>query len=107
MDVSRHSNSNPMKIELKKFGTTLSSRPAGKEAYASFLPSLKEIDANETIEIDFEGIGSLSPSWADEFLTPLRDQFQDHLILLPTDNLSAQVTIQLLEDISQKTFKKK
>lgn len=96
-----------MNIELKKFGTTLSSRPSGKEAYASFLPSLKEIGADETIEINFEGIGSLSPSWADEFLTPLRDQYQDRLLLLPTNNLSAKVTIQLLEDISQKPFNKK
>lgn len=96
-----------MKIQLKKFGTTLSSRPSGKEAYASFLPSLKEVGSDETIEIDFDGIGSLSPSWADEFLTPIRDQYHDRLILLPTNNLSAQVTIQLLEDISQKPFNKK
>lgn len=96
-----------MKIELKKFGTTLSSRPSGKEAYASFLPSLAEIGAEEMIEIDFDGIGSLSPSWADEFLTPLHDAFQRRLVLLPTDNLSVKVTIQLLEDISQKPFNKK
>ncbi len=96
-----------MTIELKKFGTTLSSRPAGKEAYASFLPSLKELSADEKIEIDFDGIGSLSPSWADEFLTPLRDQYLERLILLPTDNLSAKVTIQLLEEIRQKPFAKK
>ncbi len=96
-----------MKIELKKFGTTLSSRPSGKEAFASFLPSLNEVAPNEQIEIDFEGIGSLSPSWADEFLTPLQEQFGDRLILLPTENLSAKVTIQLLEDIGQKSFHKK
>lgn len=95
-----------MKIELKKFGTTLSSRPGGKEAFASFLPSLNEVRSDETVEIDFEGIGSLSPSWADEFLTPLRERFGERLILLPTENLSVKVTVELLEEICGVKFQK-
>ena len=54
-----------MYISLKKFGTTLVSRPAGKEAYLAFQPLLKEVKNDEKIEIDFEGIVVLTPSWAD------------------------------------------
>ena len=59
-----------MTIQLKKFGTTLISRPSGREAWLAFQPVLNEINSNEQIILDFEEIAVLTPSWADEFLTP-------------------------------------
>ena len=94
-----------MKLELKKFGTTLISRQAGKEAFAAFQPTLKEIGAGDKLEIDFDGVITFSPSWGDEFLTTLLNQLGDRLILLPTDNPSVKATIELLEKISKKKFK--
>lgn len=94
-----------MKLELKKFGTTLISRQAGKEAFAAFQPTLKEIGASDNLEIDFNGVITFSPSWGDEFLTTLLNQLGDRLILLPTDNPSVKATIELLEKISNKKFK--
>jgi len=94
-----------MKVELKKFGTTLISRQAGKEAFAAFQPTLKELTAGENIEVDFDGVITFSPSWGDEFLTPLRDQLGEHFVLLPTDNPSVKATVELLEKISGKKFK--
>lgn len=94
-----------MKLELKKFGTTLISRQAGKEALAAFQPTLKEIGASENLEIDFDGVITFSPSWGDEFLVPLLDQLGDRLVLLPTDNPSVKATVKLLEKISSKKFK--
>ncbi len=88
-----------MKIQLKQFGETLSSREAGKAAYAEFLPTLESLGPNEMAEIDFTGVSSLSPSWGDEFLSPLAKKLGDKLILLPTKNLSANATLDLLEDI--------
>lgn len=96
-----------MKIELKKFGTTLLSRQAGKEALAAFQSTLNEISASDNLEIDFDGVITFSPSWGDEFLTPLFNQLGERLILLPTDNPSAKVTIELLEKISGKKFRQK
>jgi|GEM_PF-1008050 len=61
-----------MNIALKKFGTTLVSRPAGKEAWLAFQPVLKEVTENEQIIVDFKDVVVLTPSWADEFLTPLK-----------------------------------
>jgi len=94
-----------MKLELKKFGTILVSRQAGKEAFAAFQPALKEIGASDNLEIDFDGVVTFSPSWGDEFLTPLLNQLGGRLILLPTDNPSVKATVELLEKISGKKFK--
>lgn len=94
-----------MKLELKKFGITLVSRQAGKEAFTAFQSALKEIGTGDNLEIDFGGIVTFSPSWGDEFLTPLLNQLGDRLILLPTDNPSIKATIKLLEKIGGKKFK--
>jgi len=91
-----------MRIALKKFGTTLTSRQAGSEALKALQPQLREIADHEHIEIDFEGVLTLSPSWGDEFLTPLIQQFGERLMLLPSDNLSVQATNALLQKIHKK-----
>jgi len=88
-----------MLIQLKKFGTTLSSRPAGKEAYLAFSPTLREIKEGEHVDIDFEGVIVLGPSWADEFLTPIVDQYKDKVSLLNADNPSVKATLELLGQI--------
>jgi hypothetical protein len=91
-----------MKIELKKFGTTLVSRQSGKEAFSAFQSTLVDIAPDEVIEIDFEGVITFSPSWGDEFLTPLINQFGNRVMLLETNNPSVKITIKLLEEINNK-----
>ena len=85
-----------MVILLNKFGTTLISRPAGKEAWLAFQPTLNTVSENEEIVVDFAGILALTPSWADEFLTPLRSRFNDRIKLLHTDNPSVIATLAIL-----------
>jgi len=94
-----------MKIYLKKFGTTLTSRQAGKEAFLAFQPSLKTMEGDEPVEIDFEGVVTFSPSWGDEFLTPLEQEFRERLTLENTANPSVQATLELLEKIHAIKFK--
>lgn len=86
-----------MHIEIKKFGTVLTSRQAGKEAYAAFLPTLNAADAKEKITVDFGGVSTFSPSWGDEFLTPLKKQFGSRLFLQSSVNPSVELTIKTLE----------
>lgn len=86
-----------MIIHLRKFGTTLVSRPSGKEAWLAFQPVLREIVGNEEIIVDFEGVVVLTPSWADEFLTPLRSRFKDKVTLTHTDNASVKATLKILD----------
>ncbi|MCH7605462.1 hypothetical protein IID24_05760 [Patescibacteria group bacterium] len=57
-----------MIIELKKFGTTLVSRPAGREAWVAFQPTLQTVSPKEKIEVSFDDVLTFSPAWADEFV---------------------------------------
>lgn len=83
-----------MRIELRKFGEVLTSRPAGGEAFAAIRPTL-DVDA-PTVEIDFTGVLSLSPSWADEFFRALEDVYGDRITYLPSDNPSVIATLNTL-----------
>jgi len=85
-----------MIIQMKKFGTTLVSRPSGKEAWLAFQPTLNENLENEEIVVDFAGVMVLTPSWADEFLTPLRSRFTNQVRLVNTDNASVKATLEIL-----------
>lgn len=85
-----------MKIYLKKFGTTLISRPAGKEAFLSLQPLMKAVAVGEKIEVDFEGVAVLTPSWADEFVTPLKKIYGENVVLLNTENPSVKATLETL-----------
>lgn len=88
-----------MKIELKKFGNILTSRPAGKEAYLSARAYLLPKDKNEIVEVDFSGVDVLSPSWADEFITPIKNEIGTNLVLLPSQNSSVKATLEMLEKL--------
>ena len=69
-----------MKLQLEKFGKTLISRELGSEALKALQSILRELSKDEELEIDFSGVLTLSPSWADEFLSPLLNQLDDKLI---------------------------
>lgn len=86
-----------MIIELRKFGTTLVSRPSGKEAWLAFQPTLKDVPDTEEVLVDFKDVLVLTPSWADEFLTPLRSRFGDRVKLINTENASIKATLSILD----------
>lgn len=85
-----------MIIDLSKFGTTLVSRPSGKEAWLAFQPTLNNVQEGEEVIVDFSNIAVLTPSWADEFLTPLRSRFPEKVRLINTDNASIKATLATL-----------
>lgn len=81
---------------MKKFGATLISRPSGKEAWLAFQPVLNTATRSEEIIVDFADVFVLTPSWADEFLTPLRNQFKERVKLIHTDNSSIKATLHII-----------
>lgn len=85
-----------MRLELKKFGRVLTSRPAGKEAYLAAKAYSLPSDAKEKIEVDFSGVEVLTPSWADEFITPLLADYPGRITLLLTDNASVKATLEII-----------
>ena len=86
-----------MIIELSKFGNTLTSKQEGQEAWLAFQSTLHTVDSKETIEISFDDVLTFSPSWADEFITPLKRKFGDRIILHKTNNPSVKATLEILE----------
>lgn len=93
-----------MIILLKNFGTTLTSRQLGKEAFAGFAPNLGAVQENEIVTIDFEGVDTFSPSWGDEFLTHMYARFGKRLLLKKTKNPSVHATIEILEETNKMKF---
>ena len=86
-----------MVITLSKFGTTLVSRQAGREAWAAFQPALQTITSEENIEVSFDDVLTFSPSWGDEFITPLKKEFGRRVVLRETSNPSVEATLDILE----------
>ena len=94
-----------MKLKLEKFGTTLISRELGSEAFKAFQSTLLELSPSDELEVDFSGVLTFSPSWADEFLSRLLDRLGERLILLSSDNLSVQATLKILQEANKRQFK--
>lgn len=62
-----------MVINVKKFGTILNGRPAGRESALILTQMLRDLKEDEEIVFDFSGVKILTPSYADEFLQPIKD----------------------------------
>jgi len=85
-----------MTIEMKNIGIVLDSRPAGREAFLAMQPRLRDA-AN--VELDFDGVKVLTPSFADEFVTPLIEKYGDHITFLhTTKNITVQKTLRFLAE---------
>jgi len=89
-----------MRVELKKLGEILVSRPAGREVYLAMSAYLtKGLPKDETIEIDFSGVKVLTPSWADEVITKIALDFKN-LKLVNTANPTVKATLKTLMEYS-------
>ena len=93
-----------MIIELKKFGTTLTSRDSGREAYRAMEAALQALKADEEIILDLEGVNTFSPSWGDEFVIAIVNNLKNKVILLNTKNKSVIESLKLLSEISRVQF---
>ncbi len=91
-----------MRLFIQKFGRILTSRPAGRDAFMSakaYLLYLKKPD--EKLILDFEGVDVLGPSWADEFITPLKELYGIiNIEYANSENESVKASLAILEEIS-------
>lgn len=86
-----------MRVKLKQYGAILTSRPAGREAALAMRASLRPA-SDEKIELDFDGVLSVAPSWLDEVLGALRrDYGRDRVVCLPTQNLSVVESLKVID----------
>jgi hypothetical protein len=86
-----------MKVEVKKFGEILTSRPAGREAGLTMKAYFKPAP-DDRIELDFSGVLAMGPSWLDEVLTILRSEYgHDRIVCLPSENASVSESLKIVE----------
>lgn len=88
-----------MILLMKNFGEKLDSRPAGREAWLAIQPRLREISKEETLTLDFADVLLLTPSFADEFVTNILNDFPNRVILLNTQsNITVKKTLEFLSE---------
>lgn len=87
-----------MKIEIKKFGNLLVSRPAGREAFLVIKAYFKPASSVEPIELDFTGVQVMTPSWLDEVLGGLQREFGDRVRCLPSENPTVIESLKSLQE---------
>ena len=65
-----------MTLELKKFGIILNGRPFAQEALARVRQMVNgEKDTAEDLVLNFTGVEVVMPSFADEFITGLKESY--------------------------------
>ncbi len=80
-------------IHLKKFGNVLVGRPNGQEAFNAIRPQLNK---DLPVQIDFDDVLTVNPSWLDEFITRLADFNYGKVELLPTNNASVRIALPVI-----------
>lgn len=86
-----------MNLAISKFGEVLMSRSAGKEAFAfakAYIFSV--LSPEETIELDFAYVKVLTPAWADEFITGIKNTFSNKIEYLNTSNESVTASLKVV-----------
>lgn len=86
-----------MDVNIDKFGDILVSRPAGKDAFlmakSYVFDSLKN---DEPINLDFSNVKVLTPSWADEFITGIKNNYANKINYLNTQNESVSASLKVV-----------
>jgi len=85
-----------MKVDVKKFGEILTSRPAGRDAGLAIKAYFKP-EPDESIELDFSGVLAVGPSWLDEVLTILRAEYGSRVTCLSSGNSSVIESLKIIE----------
>lgn len=86
-----------MKVQVKKFGEILTSRPAGREAGLAIKAYFKPKPGHR-VELDFKGVLAVGPSWLDEVLTILRDAYgKERVVCIPSENVSVTESLKIIE----------
>lgn len=84
-----------MKLQIKKFGDRLISRPEGRDSALVIRNQFLNTSADKYIELDFEDIKILTPSWLDEVLQEIyKSHPKENVIFSNTTNASVKASIE-------------
>lgn len=94
-----------MVIEMSKIGMKLDSRPSGREAFLAMQPTVRALKNEETLTLDFSDVELLTPSFADEFVTPLVEIYGSRIRLENIEsNASVRETLAFLAQSWPQSF---
>lgn len=65
--------------------------------------SFRPATSDEPIELDFTGVSVVAPSWLDEVLTLLREEYGDRVTCAPSTNASLEQSLKTLEGLAEPT----
>jgi len=83
-----------MVIDILKFGDILISRPAGREAFLLARAYVfGDLNNEDEIVLDFDGVKVLTPSWADEFISGIKSEFPNSVEYINTENPSVKASL--------------
>ncbi len=87
-----------MQLKIKKFGNMLISRPEGRDAALVILNQfIKNLNNDEIVELDFEGVLVLTPSWLDEVVQAiLTKTTKEKIKYLNTSNSSVAASVEMV-----------
>lgn len=87
-----------MNVAMKNFGDMLMSRPAGREDFLKAKAYIFcDLTPDDIIVLDFKDVNALAPSWADEFLTGIKENFSNKIEYINTDSKAVSDTLNFLE----------
>jgi hypothetical protein len=86
-----------MKIQTKKFGEFLMSRPAGLEAGRIICQNFVPKNVNEIFELDFEGVKAAGPSWIHEVCITIRQNYPNKIVVLDAGNASVIASLKVID----------
>jgi hypothetical protein len=83
-----------MTVQISNFGDVLMSRPAGKEAFLMARAYVfKDMKNGEEIVLDFNEVKVMTPSWLDEFITGVKQNYGVTLRYENTENPSVAASL--------------
>ncbi|MEN0058817.1 MAG: DUF4325 domain-containing protein [Bdellovibrio sp.] len=89
-----------MKIEIKKFGTYLISRPEGRDAALVIRNQILTPANARSVELDFNEVKVLTPSWLDEVLQEIFKTIPPTDVqFLNTSNASVKASLEMVLSI--------
>jgi hypothetical protein len=84
-------------VKIVNFGDILISRPSGREAFLMAKAYVfKGAQPGDAIILDFSEVKVLTPSWADEFITGLKTNYENPLEFINTENPSVKASLKTI-----------
>lgn len=84
-------------IKFKKFGNVLSGREEGKETYKQLNKEIEGLKDNEILIFDLTDVDVLNPSYADETIVSLVQNYPEKIKLEGEISLAVRKSLEALE----------